>query len=233
MASLEIETFDGDGSFGAYLAEPAGQPPRRGGRDPGDLRGEPRHPPQMRPSRRPGLPRGGAGPVLAVRTQGRARPGRARPVPAGFGADGPARPGSGDPGHRGDDPRACAHASRTAARWAASAIASAAGSPSCRRRAPTSTPASAYYGVGLEGLLGEQHAIAHPLMLHIAGDGPFRVHRGAGEDPRGPGRQPPRDDPCLSRRGPRLRGGDGQAAERGCGAAADARTEAFFAENLR
>jgi len=26
-----------------------------------------------------------------------------------------------------------------------------------------------YYGVGLEGLLGEQHAIAHPLMIHIAG----------------------------------------------------------------
>lgn len=24
-----------------------------------------------------------------------------------------------------------------------------------------------YYGVGLEGLLGESHAIAHPLMLHI------------------------------------------------------------------
>ena len=26
-----------------------------------------------------------------------------------------------------------------------------------------------YYGVGLEKLLGEQHAIAHPLLLHVAG----------------------------------------------------------------
>jgi len=27
-----------------------------------------------------------------------------------------------------------------------------------------------YYGVGIPGLLNESHAIAHPLMLHIAGD---------------------------------------------------------------
>jgi carboxymethylenebutenolidase len=26
-----------------------------------------------------------------------------------------------------------------------------------------------YYAVGIDGLLGEKHAIAHPLMLHIAG----------------------------------------------------------------
>lgn len=30
-----------------------------------------------------------------------------------------------------------------------------------------------YYAVGIDGLLGEKHAIAHPLMLHIAGDDGF------------------------------------------------------------
>jgi len=30
-----------------------------------------------------------------------------------------------------------------------------------------------YYGVGLEGLLGEQHAIANPLLLHIAEEDHF------------------------------------------------------------
>lgn len=30
-----------------------------------------------------------------------------------------------------------------------------------------------YYGVGLDGLLSEAHAIAHPLMLHIAGNDGF------------------------------------------------------------
>ncbi|KQX21525.1 MULTISPECIES: dienelactone hydrolase family protein [unclassified Sphingomonas] len=30
-----------------------------------------------------------------------------------------------------------------------------------------------YYGVGLDGLLGEAHAIAHPLLLHIAGNDGF------------------------------------------------------------
>ncbi|HEX8640846.1 MAG TPA: dienelactone hydrolase family protein, partial [Allosphingosinicella sp.] len=30
-----------------------------------------------------------------------------------------------------------------------------------------------YYGVGIDGLLGEKHAIARPLMLHIAGEDGF------------------------------------------------------------
>jgi carboxymethylenebutenolidase len=30
-----------------------------------------------------------------------------------------------------------------------------------------------YYAVGIDGLLGEAHAIAHPLALHIAGDDDF------------------------------------------------------------
>ena len=41
-----------------------------------------------------------------------------------------------------------------------------------------------YYGVGLEGLLGEKHAIARPLMLHIAGADHFVDARQAGADPR-------------------------------------------------
>jgi len=48
-----------------------------------------------------------------------------------------------------------------------------------------------YYGVGLDGLLGESHAIAHPLMLHIAQADGFvspeeqaRVHAGLDGHPK-------------------------------------------------
>jgi carboxymethylenebutenolidase len=48
-----------------------------------------------------------------------------------------------------------------------------------------------YYGVGLEGLLGEQHAIARPLLLHIAGADHFvtpdkqkLIHEGLDGHPR-------------------------------------------------
>ena len=48
-----------------------------------------------------------------------------------------------------------------------------------------------YYGVGLEGLLGEKHAIARPLMLHIAGADHFvtpdkqaLIHQGLDDHPR-------------------------------------------------
>jgi len=48
-----------------------------------------------------------------------------------------------------------------------------------------------YYGVGLDGLLGEKHAIAHPLLLHIAGDDHFvdkdaqaAIHAGLDDHPR-------------------------------------------------
>ena len=48
-----------------------------------------------------------------------------------------------------------------------------------------------YYGVGLEGLIGEKHAIAHPLMLHIAGDDHFvtpdkqaLIHEGLDDHPK-------------------------------------------------
>ena len=48
-----------------------------------------------------------------------------------------------------------------------------------------------YYGVGLDGLLNEAHAIAHPLMLHIAQADGFvspdeqaRVHAGLDQHPK-------------------------------------------------
>ena len=48
-----------------------------------------------------------------------------------------------------------------------------------------------YYGVGLDGLLGEKHAIARPLMLHIAGADHFvtptaqaLIHEGLDDHPK-------------------------------------------------
>jgi carboxymethylenebutenolidase len=48
-----------------------------------------------------------------------------------------------------------------------------------------------YYGVGLDGLLGEKHGIANPLLLHIAGEDHFvdkaaqaRIHEGLDDHPR-------------------------------------------------
>ena len=48
-----------------------------------------------------------------------------------------------------------------------------------------------YYGVGLEGLMGEKHAIAHPVMLHIAGADHFvtpdkqaLIHEGLDDHPK-------------------------------------------------
>jgi carboxymethylenebutenolidase len=90
----------------------------------------------------------------------------------------------------------------------------------------------AYYGVGLEGLLGEQHAIARPLMLHIAGADHFvtpdkqaLIHQGLDDHPRVTIHDYPGED-------------HGFAAEMGnrrsdaAAALADSRTEAFFSEYL-
>jgi carboxymethylenebutenolidase len=48
-----------------------------------------------------------------------------------------------------------------------------------------------YYGVGLDGLLGEKHGIAHPLLLHIPEEDHFvdkgaqaRIHAGLDDHPR-------------------------------------------------
>lgn len=48
-----------------------------------------------------------------------------------------------------------------------------------------------YYGVGIDGLLGEKNSIAHPVMLHIAGEDGFvdkatqqRMHEGLDDHPK-------------------------------------------------
>ena len=89
-----------------------------------------------------------------------------------------------------------------------------------------------YYGVGLEGLIGEKHAIARPLMLHIAGADHFvtpdkqaLIHEGLDDHPKVTIHDYPGED-------------HGFAAETGkrrsetAAALADRRTEAFFAEHL-
>jgi len=90
----------------------------------------------------------------------------------------------------------------------------------------------AYYGVGLEGLLGEKHAIAKPLMLHVAGADHFvtpdkqkRIHDGLDDHPKVVIHDYPGED-------------HGFAAEIGkrrseeAARLADSRTEAFFAEHV-
>jgi len=90
----------------------------------------------------------------------------------------------------------------------------------------------AYYGVGLEGLMGEKHAIARPLMLHVAGADHFvtpdkqaQIHEGLDDHPRVTIHDYPGED-------------HGFAAEMGnrrseaAAELADSRTEAFFAEHV-
>jgi len=89
-----------------------------------------------------------------------------------------------------------------------------------------------YYAVGIDGLLGEKHAIANPLMLHIAGadhfvqaDAQARIHAGLDDHPRVTIHDYPGED-------------HGFAAEIGnrrseeAAALADSRTEDFFARHL-
>jgi carboxymethylenebutenolidase len=89
-----------------------------------------------------------------------------------------------------------------------------------------------YYGVGLEGLLGEKHAIARPLMLHIpeadhfvTPDKQARIHQGLDDHPKVTLYDYPGED-------------HGFAAEMGkrrseeAARLADGRSEAFFAEHV-
>jgi carboxymethylenebutenolidase len=89
-----------------------------------------------------------------------------------------------------------------------------------------------YYGVGLEGLMNEKHAIARPLMLHIAGADHFvtpdkqaLIHEGLDDHPKVTIHDYPGED-------------HGFAAELGkrrseeAARLADGRTEAFFAEHV-
>jgi len=90
----------------------------------------------------------------------------------------------------------------------------------------------AYYGVGLEGLLGEKHAIAHPLMLHIAGADHFvtpdkqaQIHEGLDDHPKVTIHDYPGEDHGFAAEMGKRR--SAAAAE-----LADSRTEAFFAEHI-
>ncbi len=89
-----------------------------------------------------------------------------------------------------------------------------------------------YYAVGVEGLLGEKHAIAKPLMLHIAGADHFvtpdkqqQMHEGLDDHPKVTLHDYPGED-------------HGFAAEMGkrrseeAAQLADGRTEEFFARHL-
>lgn len=89
-----------------------------------------------------------------------------------------------------------------------------------------------YYGVGLDNLLHEKHAIARPLLLHIAGADHFvpaeaqaKIHEGLDDHPRVTIHDYPGED-------------HGFAAEMGnrrseqAARLADSRTEAFFAEHV-
>lgn len=90
-----------------------------------------------------------------------------------------------------------------------------------------------YYAVGLDNLLGERHAIANPLMLHIAGADHFvgpdvqrAMHEALDDHPKVVLHDYPGEDHGFAAELGKRRSED--AAQ-----LADQRTEAFFAEHLR
>jgi carboxymethylenebutenolidase len=99
--------------------------------------------------------------------------------------------------------------------------------------ARTDTDASvAYYGVGLDGLLHEKHAIARPLMLHIAGADHFvpeaaqqKIHEGLDDHDRVIIHDYPGEDHGFAAE-------MGQRRSEAAASLADGRTEAFFAEHI-
>jgi carboxymethylenebutenolidase len=89
-----------------------------------------------------------------------------------------------------------------------------------------------YYAVGIDGLLGEKHGIANPLMLHIAGDDGFvskdvqaKMHEGLDDHPRVTLHDYPGEDHGFATEMGKRRSED--AAQ-----LADSRTEAFFATHI-
>lgn len=89
-----------------------------------------------------------------------------------------------------------------------------------------------YYGVGIDGLLGEKHAIAHPLMLHIPQEDHFvdketqaRMHAGLDDHPKVTLHDYPGEDHGFA-----TEFGNRRSAENAD--LADSRTAAFFAEHL-
>jgi carboxymethylenebutenolidase len=89
-----------------------------------------------------------------------------------------------------------------------------------------------YYGVGLEGLMGERHAIARPLMLHIAGADHFvtpdkqaLIHEGLDDHERVTLHDYPGEDHGFA-------AAMGKRRSEAAAQLADSRTEAFFAEHV-
>ncbi len=89
-----------------------------------------------------------------------------------------------------------------------------------------------YYAVGVDGLLGEKHAIANPLMLHIAGEDGFvpaatqqAMHEGLDDHPKVTLHDYPGEDHGFATEMGKRR--SDTAAQ-----LADSRTEAFFAEHI-
>jgi carboxymethylenebutenolidase len=89
-----------------------------------------------------------------------------------------------------------------------------------------------YYGVGLEGLMGEKHAIARPLLLHIAGADHFvtpdkqkLVHEGLDDHERVTLYDYPGEDHGFATE-------SGKRRSENAAQLADSRTEAFFAEHI-
>jgi carboxymethylenebutenolidase len=89
-----------------------------------------------------------------------------------------------------------------------------------------------YYGVGLEGLMGEKHAIARPVMLHIAGADHFvtpgkqqLIHEGLDDHPRVTLHDYPGEDHGFASE-------LGKRRSEEAARLADSRTEAFFAAHV-
>lgn len=89
-----------------------------------------------------------------------------------------------------------------------------------------------YYGVGIDGLLGEKHAIANPLMLHIPTEDGFvsretqaAMHAGLGDHPRVTLHDYEGLDHGFATE-------HGKRRVEGAANLADSRTAAFFTEHL-
>jgi carboxymethylenebutenolidase len=90
-----------------------------------------------------------------------------------------------------------------------------------------------YYGVGIDGLLGEKHAIARPLMLHIPVEDHFvdhdaqaRIHAGLDDHPKGTLHDYPGEDHGFA-------SAVGSRRSEKSATLAEGRTMAFFAEHLK
>lgn len=90
-----------------------------------------------------------------------------------------------------------------------------------------------YYGVGIDNLLGEKHAIAHPVLLHIPEEDHFvdkaaqqRMHEGLDDHPKVTLYDYPGVDHGFATEFGKRRSDESAKL-------ADKRTAAFFAENLK